>query len=93
MDFVIARAAGSDTLTKTGVVLGSTAYLSPEQAGGQPVDERADLYALGCVLYEMLAGRVPFSADTPIATMYRKVNEDPPPPSMIAPFRPSSRRS
>ena len=88
VDFGIARAAGSDTLTGTGVVLGSTAYLSPEQAGGQPVDERADLYALGCVLYEMLTGRVPFSADTPVATMYRHVNEDPPPPSSIAPVQP-----
>ena len=86
VDFGIARAAGSDTLTNTGVVLGSTAYLSPEQASGQPVDERADLYALGCILYEMLTGRVPFSADTPIATMYRHVNEDPPPPSTFAPI-------
>jgi hypothetical protein len=88
VDFGIARAAGSDTLTHTGVVLGSTAYLSPEQAGGQPVDERADLYSLGCVLYEMLTGHVPFSADTPIATMYRHVNEDAPPPSTIAPVQP-----
>jgi eukaryotic-like serine/threonine-protein kinase len=87
VDFGIARAAGSDTLTNTGVVLGSTAYLSPEQAGGQPVDERADLYSLGCVLYEMLTGHVPFSADTPIATMYRHVNEDAPPPSTIAPVQ------
>ena len=87
VDFGIARAAGSDTLTGTGVVLGSTAYLSPEQAGGQPVDERADLYALGCVLYEMLTGRVPFRADTPIATMYRHVNEDPPLPSTIVPVQ------
>ncbi len=88
VDFGIARAAGSDTLTHTGVVLGSTAYLSPEQAGGQPVDERADLYSLGCVLYEMLTGQVPFSADTPIATMYQHVNEDAPPPSTIAPVQP-----
>jgi eukaryotic-like serine/threonine-protein kinase len=87
VDFGIARAAGSDTLTHTGVVLGSTAYLSPEQAGGQPVDERADLYSLGCVLYEMLTGHVPFRADTPIATMYRHVNEDAPPPSTIAPVQ------
>ena len=83
LDFGIARAAGSDTLTGTGVVLGSSAYLAPEQASGQPVDERADVYALGCVLYEMLTGAVPFSADTPVATMYRHVNEDPPPPSSI----------
>ena len=93
VDFGIARAAGSDTLTGTGVVLGSTAYLSPEQAGGQPVDERADLYALGCVLYEMLTGHVPFRADTPIATMYRHVNEDAPLPPRSCRSRPSSRRS
>jgi serine/threonine-protein kinase len=85
VDFGIARAAGSDTLTGTGVVLGSTAYLAPEQASGQPVDERADLYALGCVLYEMVTGAVPFSADTPVATMYRHVNEDPPAPSSVRP--------
>ena len=89
VDFGIARAAGSDTLTGTGVVLGSTAYLAPEQASGQPVDERADLYALGCVLYEMVTGAVPFSADTPVATMYRHVNEDPPPPSSILPVPPA----
>ncbi|MGA9161270.1 MAG: protein kinase [Actinomycetota bacterium] len=88
VDFGIARAAGSDTLTGTGVVLGSTAYLSPEQAGGKRVDDRADLYALGCVLYEMLTGHVPFSADTPIATAYRHVNEAPPRPSTIAPVQP-----
>jgi len=87
VDFGIARAAGSDTLTGTGVVLGSTAYLSPEQAGGHPVDERADLYALGCVLYEMVTGHVPFRADTPIATMYRHVNEDPPLPSTMVPVQ------
>jgi len=83
VDFGIARAAGSDTLTGTGVVLGSTAYLAPEQASGQPVDERADLYALGCVLYEMVTGAVPFTADTAVATMYRHVNEAPPRPSAI----------
>jgi hypothetical protein len=85
VDFGIARAAGSDTLTGNGVILGSTAYLAPEQASGQPVDERADLYALGCVLYEMLAGSAPFRADPPVATMYRHVNENPPPPSSIRP--------
>lgn len=84
VDFGIARAAGSGTLTGTGVVLGSSAYVSPEQAAGGPVDERADLYALGCVLYEMLTGEVPFRGETPVATMYRHVNEEPPPPSEVA---------
>jgi len=69
VDFGIARAAGSDTLTGTGEVFGSSAYLSPEQASGGSGDQRSDLYALGCVLYEMLTGEVPFRADTPIATM------------------------
>jgi hypothetical protein len=85
VDFGIARAAGSDTLTGTGVVLGSSAYLSPEQASGGSGDERSDLYALGCVLYEMLTGEVPFRADTPVATMYLHVNEDPPRPSTVRP--------
>jgi len=86
VDFGIARAAGSDTLTGTGEVLGSSAYLSPEQASGGSGDERSDLYALGCVLYEMLTGEVPFRADTPIATMYLHVNEDPPRPSTVRPI-------
>ncbi len=89
VDFGIARAAGSDTLTGTGVVLGSTAYLSPEQASGEPGDARSDIYAFGCVLYEMLTGQVPFRADTPVATLYRHVNEDPPPPSSVAPVPPA----
>ena len=89
LDFGIAHATGSDTLTGTGVVLGSTAYLSPEQASGDRVDARSDVYAFGCVLYEMLTGQVPFRADTPVATMYRHVNEDPPPPSSIRPVPPA----
>src|SRR5262245_3667450 len=88
VDFGIAHAAGSDTLTGTGVVLGSTAYLAPEQASGDRVDARSDVYAFGCVLYEMLTGQVPFRADTPVATMYRHVNEDAPPPSSIRPVPP-----
>ncbi len=85
VDFGIARAAGSDTLTGTGEVFGSSAYLSPEQASGGSGDQRSDLYALGCVLYEMLTGEVPFRADTPVATMYLHVNEDPPRPSTVRP--------
>ena len=89
VDFGIAHAAGSDTLTDTGVLLGSTAYLSPEQASGDPVDARSDIYAFGCVLYEMLTGQAPFRADTPVATMYRHVNEEPPPPSSVRPVPPA----
>ena len=88
VDFGIAHSAGSDTLTGTGVVLGSAAYLSPEQATGAPADARSDIYALGCVLFEMLTGQPPFRADTSVATMYRHVNEEPPTPSSVAPVPP-----
>jgi hypothetical protein len=81
MDFGIARAAADDTLTQTGTVLGTAAYLSPEQARGDPVDTRSDIYSLGCVLYEMLSGRPPFTGDSPVSIAFGHVNEDPDPPS------------
>ena len=83
-DFGIARALGSDgdqTMTQTGMVIGTAAYFSPEQAQGNPVDARSDVYALGVVLYEMLAGRAPFTGETPLAVAYKHVREDPVPPS------------
>ena len=83
-DFGIARALtrGDDqTVTQTGMVIGTAAYLSPEQAQGNPVDARSDVYSLGCVLYEMLTGRAPFSGDTPLAIAYKHVRESAPPPS------------
>jgi predicted Ser/Thr protein kinase len=84
MDFGIARAIGdATTLTGTGWVLGTASYLSPEQARGDPVDVRSDVYSLGCVLYEMVAGRPPFIADTPVALAYKHVHEEPVPPSFI----------
>jgi eukaryotic-like serine/threonine-protein kinase len=83
MDFGIARAAADDTLTQTGTVLGTAAYLSPEQAQGLPVDARSDLYSLGCVLHEMLTGRPPFAGESPVSIAYKHVNEDPVPPSSI----------
>jgi predicted Ser/Thr protein kinase len=90
MDFGIARAAADDTLTQTGIVLGTASYLSPEQAQGLPVDARSDIYSLGCVLYEMLAGRAPFVADTPVSIAYKHVNEDAHPPSEVEPSVPAA---
>jgi serine/threonine-protein kinase len=85
VDFGIARASSAEEITRTGVVLGSPPYISPEQARGSPGDERSDLYGVGCVLYEMLTGRPPFQAEDPVATLYRHVHEDPPPPSSVRP--------
>jgi serine/threonine-protein kinase len=83
MDFGIARAATDDTLTQTGMVLGTASYLSPEQSRGDPVDHRSDVYSLGCVLYEMLTGRPPFEGDTPVGVAYKHVHEQPDPPSSL----------
>ncbi|MGH2699653.1 MAG: Stk1 family PASTA domain-containing Ser/Thr kinase, partial [Actinomycetota bacterium] len=79
-DFGIARAVGGDaeaTMTQTGMVIGTAAYLSPEQAQGNPVDARSDVYSLGCVLHEMLTGDAPFAGDTPLAIAYKHVRENP----------------
>src|SRR5512133_4231299 len=83
MDLGIARAATGETLTQTAAMLGTAQYLSPEQAQGQEVDFRSDLYSLGCCLYEMLTGTVPFRGATPVAIAYRHVREDPTPPRML----------
>ncbi|HEV8421359.1 MAG TPA: Stk1 family PASTA domain-containing Ser/Thr kinase [Actinomycetota bacterium] len=85
MDFGIARAVSSGTFTSTASVLGTATYFAPEQARGEPVDARTDLYALGVVLYEMLTGRPPFTADSPVAVAYKHVREEPLPPSRLNP--------
>jgi predicted Ser/Thr protein kinase len=90
MDLGIARAAASETLTQTAAMLGTAQYLSPEQAQGQAVDYRSDLYSLGCCLYEMLTGTVPFRGATPVAIAYRHVREDPAPPRLLNPDIPAS---
>ncbi|MGH2748005.1 MAG: Stk1 family PASTA domain-containing Ser/Thr kinase [Actinomycetota bacterium] len=85
-DFGIARALvadGEQTVTQTGMVIGTASYLSPEQAQGNPVDARSDVYSLGCVLYEMLAGRAPFAGESPLSIAYKHVREDPEPPSTV----------
>ncbi len=79
-DFGIARAMGVDEqVTQTGLVMGTATYFSPEQAQGLGVDGRSDVYALGVVLYEMLAGRPPFVGESPVAIAYQHVREEPPP--------------
>jgi serine/threonine-protein kinase len=83
-DFGIARAGTSD-ITETGSVMGTAQYLSPEQAQGRPVDERADLYAIGIVLYELLTGQVPFDADSPVTVALKQVSEMPVPPAELVP--------
>lgn len=87
VDFGIARAnaAGGQQLTQTATVLGTAAYLSPEQATAAEVDGRADLYALGCVLTEMLTGQPPFTADTPVAIAFMHVTEEPAPIALRRP--------
>jgi serine/threonine-protein kinase len=83
MDFGIARiVAGPQTAPQTSAVLGTAAYISPEQAQGQPVDGRSDIYSLGAVLYEMLTGKPPFTGDSPVAVAYKQVNESPVLPSV-----------
>ncbi|HEY7105213.1 MAG TPA: Stk1 family PASTA domain-containing Ser/Thr kinase [Acidimicrobiia bacterium] len=82
-DFGIARAESSDTLTKTGNVLGTATYFSPEQAQGLGLDGRSDVYSLGVVLYEMLTGTPPFIADSPVSVAYKHVREEPVPPSRV----------
>ncbi|WP_181442151.1 protein kinase domain-containing protein [Streptomyces tateyamensis] len=91
VDFGIARASASgQQLTQTATVLGTAAYLSPEQATAAEVDGRADLYALGCVLTEMLTGEPPFTADTPVAIAFMQVTEEPAPVSRRRPEVPAA---
>ncbi len=91
-DFGIARAIGDgdQTMTQTGMVIGTASYLSPEQAQGNPVDARSDVYALGCVLFEMLTGAPPFTGDTPLSIAYKHVREEPRKPSTINPDVPDA---
>ncbi|MGP3945668.1 protein kinase domain-containing protein [Streptomyces sp. 6N106] len=83
MDFGIARAlhGAQSTMTQTGMVMGTPQYLSPEQALGKAVDHRSDLYATGCLLYELLALRPPFTGETPLSVVYQHVQDTPVPPS------------
>ena len=85
MDFGIARAVAdtSATMTQTAAVIGTAQYLSPEQARGETVDSRSDIYSAGCLLYELLTGRPPFIGDSPVSVAYQHVREMPVPPSQL----------
>ena len=91
MDFGIARAMSDAqaTMTQTAQVIGTAQYLSPEQARGERVDARSDLYSTGCLMYELLTGRPPFTGDSPVAIAYQHVRENPIPPSRLDPSLPS----
>jgi eukaryotic-like serine/threonine-protein kinase len=84
-DFGIARAISDETVTATAAVLGTAAYLSPEQAQGQRVDARSDLYSLGVVLYELLTGKVPFSGESAVSVALQHVRATPEPPRRLVP--------
>ena len=92
-DFGIAQASSNSdatlNLTQAGAVMGTATYFSPEQAQGHTVDPRSDLYSLGCVLYEMLTARPPFTGDTPVAIAYKHVQEQPFPPTTVNPSVPA----
>ena len=92
MDFGIARAVSdsSSTVADTTAILGTAAYFSPEQAKGEPVDARADVYSTGVVLYELLTGRQPFRGESPVAVAYQHVSETPLAPSEVNPSVPRS---
>ncbi|MDA8321164.1 MAG: Stk1 family PASTA domain-containing Ser/Thr kinase [Actinomycetota bacterium] len=91
MDFGIARAVADSqaTMTQTAQVIGTAQYLSPEQARGERVDFRSDLYSVGCLLYELLTGRPPFTGDSPVSIAYQHVRENPVPPTRVDPELPA----
>ncbi|WP_024793152.1 Stk1 family PASTA domain-containing Ser/Thr kinase [Tomitella biformata] len=82
-DFGLVRAVAGATVTSSSVILGTAAYLSPEQVSTGHADPRSDIYAVGTVVFEMLTGRTPFTGDTSLAIAYRRINEDVPPPSTL----------
>src|ERR671919_283440 len=86
-DFGIAKLleSASPRLTQTDAIMGTPAYISPEQAQAGPVDQRSDIYSLGIILYEMVTGSVPFTAETPLAVLFKHISDPLPPPSLVKP--------
>ncbi|HEY5945571.1 MAG TPA: serine/threonine-protein kinase [Kofleriaceae bacterium] len=92
IDFGLAKLAAttaSKELTRTGQIVGTPEYMAPEQIEGKPIDARADVYALGCVLYKMIAGKTPFAGDDDVQVLYRQLHEAPPPLSELVPGVPA----
>ena len=91
-DFGLAKSleVGAPTMTRTGELLGTPLYMSPEQAEGKRTDHRSDLYALGLILYEMVTGEVPFSGDSMFQVMYQRIKQDPKNPKLLNPDLPNS---
>jgi len=89
VDFGIAKAASSSALTRTGALKGKVAYMPPEQLRGDPLDRRADVFALGVVLYEMLGGKRPWASDSDVSLIGRIMTEEPPPLSTLRPDAPA----
>lgn len=85
IDFGLAHTAQLQGMTATGLIMGTPEYMAPEQVAGKRVDERADIYSLGIILYELFTGRVPFTGDSAIAVGFKQMKEDPPPPREINP--------
>jgi serine/threonine protein kinase len=90
MDFGIARAFAEHSLTTLNVIAGTPAYMSPEQVESRDVDQRADIYSLGLIVYEMITGKEVFKADTPLAVAYKQVHEAAPPPRSVDPGIPEA---
>jgi len=89
MDFGITKIIeGSKEFTKTGGIIGTPVYMSPEQGSGQRIDHKSDIYSLGIILYEMVTGRPPYEAETPIAVIFKHVHDPLPPPSLLNPDLP-----
>jgi hypothetical protein len=85
IDFGLARTAHMEGMTATGLIMGTPEYMAPEQVSGKRIDERADIYSLGIILYELFTGRVPFTGDSAIAVGFMQLKEDPPLPTSVNP--------
>ena len=92
-DFGIAKIVSASNLTASGAMVGTPSYMAPEQGMGQPGDERSDIYSLGVMLYQLVTGRLPYDADTPLAVVLKHINDPLPLPRIVKPDLPADRES